>query len=64
MNQIFSFIRTDLSSSSTALEMEYTFMTPDLDFSRLIPIHRRVIHDISSNIRVSNMRVDSDDEEL
>jgi len=60
MSQIFQFIRNDLSSNETDIEMEYTFMTPDLDFSRLIPINRRVIQDSSGT---SNLRIDSDDEE-
>jgi hypothetical protein len=60
MNQIFQFIRNDLSSNETDIEMEYTFMTPDLDFSRLIPIHRRVLQDSSGT---TNLRIDSDDDD-
>jgi hypothetical protein len=40
--------------------MEYIFMSPDSDYSRLIPINRRVIQDASaSNVSVTN---DDDDD--
>ena len=61
MNQIFNYIRNDLSNTDTnILDMEYIFMSPDSDYSRLIPINRRVIQDASaSNVSVTN---DDDDD--
>ena len=65
MSQIFDYIRNDLSNTNTnpnpnsnVLDMEYIFMTPDTNYSRLIPINRRVIQDSSS----SNVSVTNDDD--
>jgi hypothetical protein len=64
LNNIFNYIQNDLPfddiSSNT---FEYTFMTTDINPTRLFPMYRRIIPDISSNsnVTVHDSHEDEDD---